>query len=331
MTTRRPQVCRDPVRRAVSSWLTSYAPTGPLLVAVSGGADSLALAAALMAIAADREPVAVTVDHGLQDGSAAQAQSCADQLRGLGFRRVEVLPVTVDGAGGPEAAARTARYRALSELALECGSAPVLLGHTLDDQAETVLLGLGRGSGPRSIAGMRAWRVPWGRPLLGVRRAETESSCAAAGLLPWQDPHNADPTFTRVRLRTEVLPLLERVLGGGVAGSLARTAALQADDLDALDAVADRARSAASSADGRTLDRVVLFDWPPAVRRRAVRSWLAGQQILGLTADHLYRADDLLLEGRNGAAVRLPGGLDLTRRGDRLRVEPAAVGSEPDQ
>jgi len=323
MTTQRPSIGDHPVRRALSSWLSTYARTGPLLVAVSGGADSLALAAALIVVAADRDPVAVTVDHGLQDGSAAQAQACADQLRGLGFRRVEVRTVTVDGAGGPEAAARTARYRALTQRSAEYGSAPVLLGHTLDDQAETVLLGLGRGSGPRSIAGMRAWRAPWGRPLLGIRRAETEKSCAAAGLRPWTDPHNADPTFTRVQLRTEVLPLLERVLGGGVAGALARTAALQADDLEALDAVADRARSAAGSADGRTLDRVVLLDWPPAVRRRAVRSWLAGQQILGLTADHLHRADELLVDGRNGSAVRLPGGRDLTRRGDRLRLEPA--------
>lgn len=311
--------------------MSAYAPTGPVLVAVSGGADSLALAAALIATAADREPVAVTVDHGLQDGSAAQARRCADQLRGLGFRRVEVLPVTVDGVGGPEAAARAARYRALSELSVECGSAPVLFGHTLDDQAETVLLGLGRGSGPRSIAGMRAWRSPWGRPLLGVRRAETESSCAAAGLLPWQDPHNFDPRFTRVRLRTEVLPLLEQVLGGGVAGALARTAALQTDDLDALDVVADRARSAAGSPDGRTLDRAVLLDWPPAVRRRALRNWLAGLQIHGPTADHLHRADDLLVGGRDGAAVRLPGGRDLIRRGDRLRVDPTAAESESDQ
>ncbi|MGI8417554.1 MAG: tRNA lysidine(34) synthetase TilS [Nakamurella sp.] len=314
---------RDPVRRAVAQWLVAYAPQGPLLVAVSGGADSLALAAAVIGEVQDRDPVAVTIDHGLQNGSAAQALRCAEQLRGIGFRRVEIAPVTVGRSGGPEAAARTARYLALAELASQHGDCPVLLGHTMDDQAETVLLGLARGSGPRSIAGMRPWRRPWGRPLLGVRRSETDNACAAMGLALWSDPHNVDPSFTRVRLRAEVLPLLDRVLGGGVTPALARTADLLADDLDALELAGERAAAAAAVGAQGAIDCARLSTEPAAVRRRAIRGWLAAQGISGLTADHLYRLDSLLVAGP-GTAVRLPGGRDVTKNGDRLRVSASS-------
>lgn len=313
---------RDPVRRAVANWLTAHAPQGPLLVAVSGGADSLALAAAVIGVIPDRDPMAVTIDHGLQGGSADQALRCADQLRGMGFRRFEIVPVTVGRSGGPEAAARTARYRALAELAGQHGDCPVLLGHTMDDQAETVLLGLARGSGPRSIAGMRPWRPPWGRPLLGVRRSDTEKACVAMGLVPWLDPHNVDPAFTRVRLRAEVLPLLDDVLGGRVTQALARTADLLADDLDALELASERAVAAAVGADG-AVDCAQLSAEPAAVRRRAVRGWLAAQGISGLAAEHLYRLDALLIAGP-GTAVRLPGGRDVTTNGDRLRVSASS-------
>ncbi len=152
-------------------------------------------------------------------------------------------------AGGPEAAARTARYAALDAAR---DGAPVLLAHTLDDQAETVLLGLGRGSGSRSIAGMRPYDPPWCRPLLGVRRAVTRAACAELGLTPWQDPHNADRRFTRVRLRAEVLPLLEDVLGGGVAEALARTAAALREDTDTLDDLAAGAAPAVATATDST-------------------------------------------------------------------------------
>lgn len=319
----------NPVRRSVGRWLAEYPPAGPVIVAVSGGADSLALAAAVLTESGQcgLSVLAATVDHGLQDGSARQAARCAEQLRGIGFERVEILPVTVGRAGGPEAAARDARYAALRQLADQVGEragapgpAAVLLGHTLDDQAETVLLGLARGSGPRSIAGMRPWRSPWGRPLLDVRRVDTERVCAALGVLPWQDPHNADPGFTRVRLRTQVLPLLEQVLGGGVAPALARTADLLADDLLALDELAAQAYAEAVEPGLRSLAAADLLQHSGAVRRRALRSWLAGQHIHGLTADHLLRLDELLT-ARDGAAVRLPGGRDVTRRDGCLTLD----------
>src|SRR6266568_4571332 len=241
------------VRRAVRAALPTE---GCVLVACSGGGDSLALAAATAFECRDRAAALITVDHGLQPGSADQAAAVAAVGYEMGFDPVEIVPVTVHAAGGPEAAARAARYAAL-DAAAEALHATVLLGHTRDDQAETVLLGLGRGSGPRSIAGMRPLDPPWARPLLGVSRLTTVAACARLGLTPWTDPHNADPRFTRVRLRTEVLPLLEDVLSGGVAEALARTAAQVREDNDALDALARAAlRSAQTDA---ALDGAVMF------------------------------------------------------------------------
>ena len=183
---------------AVGQWLDLYASPGQLItVACSGGADSTALAVATLAEATRQRyrVAAATVDHGLQAGSDQRALDIAAMLARVGYQQVHVLPVSVGGSGGTEAAARRARYDALYRVA---AGGVVLLGHTLDDQAETVLLGLGRGSGPRSIAGMAASTPPYGRPLLGLRRADTEAACAAAGIQPWQDPHNADPAFVRV-------------------------------------------------------------------------------------------------------------------------------------
>ncbi len=309
------------IARAVGLWLDGYAAPGcTVTVAVSGGADSLALAAATV-VEGHRQGhriAAATVDHGLQKGSGRQAAHVAGQLRGLGYEDVSVLPVRVTGGGGVEAAARRARYDALYPLA---GDGAVLLGHTLDDQAETVLLGLGRGSGPRSIAGMAPFSRPWGRPLLGLRRADTEAACAEVGLTPWHDPHNADPAFTRARLRHEVLPLLEEVLGGGVAPALARTGAQLREDGEVLDTLAaDLARAAL---DGAVLQLAVLQPAPTALRRRAIRWWLIAAGVSGLTADHLHRVDLLVTNPAGTQAVRLPGRLDAVADGPTLRLRPA--------
>lgn len=304
-------------------------------MACSGGADSLALAAATVHCAG-RLSLAVhglVVDHQLQPGSARVGQTAAQALRQLGCTAVQILPTTVDGPGGPEAAARRARYAALREAAPT--GALVLLGHTLDDQAETVLLGLGRGSGPRSIAGMRELDPPWGRPLLGVRRAVTAAACAALDLTPWVDPHNADPRFQRVRLRTEVLPLLEDVLAGGVAQALARTARQLQEDLDVLEEQACGLLAAARrfphwdpSADPRSgvgsdvadLDVAALAQAPAALRRRVLRRWLLDTGVVELTDAHLCAADDLIGRWSGQGALRLPGGLELVRAQGRLHV-----------
>jgi tRNA(Ile)-lysidine synthase len=196
----------------------------------------------------------------------------------------------------------------------------VLLAHTLDDQAETVLLGLGRGSGARSLAGMRTWDAPWLRPLLGVRRSVTRAACAELDLPVWDDPHNIDPRFTRVRLRHEVLPLLEDVLAGGVAAALARTAAQLREDVDALDAVAAGLLDEARDGDGLCTDP--LKGLHPALRRRVIRMWLDATDVTGLTATHLGAADVLAAHGPDRGGVALPGGLELVRARGRLSLRP---------
>ena len=245
------------VRNAVRASLAGLAPGDLVLAACSGGQDSLALAAALAFVAprAGLRAGAVTVDHGLQEGSADRAASVAATLRGLGLDPVRAVTVTVDGPGGPEAAARAARYAALEKAAADAGAAAVLLGHTLDDQAETVLLGLARGSGPRSLAGMPPRRGLFIRPLLGVRRSVTAAACAALGLSAWSDPHNADRRFARVRVRLDALPALEAALGPGVAEALARTADQLRDDAEVLEKIAASERGRDDSPDVRRFPR----------------------------------------------------------------------------
>jgi tRNA(Ile)-lysidine synthase len=244
-------------------------------------------------------------------------------LRRIGLDPVAVVRVDVGTTGGPEAAARSARYDALAAAAAEQG-ARVALGHTLDDQAETVLLGLGRGSGPRSVAGMVEHRetggVRWWRPLLGVRRETTRAACAALELPVWDDPWNVDPAYTRVRLRTEVLPLLEEVLGGGVAPALARTAALLREDLDALDALAAAELARWSGDDGLPAAEVGAL--PDALRRRVLRGWLRGGGVPDLQAVHLGAVDALLVRWRGQGRVDLPGGAGVVRASGRLVLQP---------
>ena len=274
-------------------------------VALSGGPDSLALTAA----AATALPTtALIVDHGLQSGSESVAATARDQALDLGCVRAEILRVQVGSTGGPEAAARVARYAALD--AARHG-APVLLGHTLDDQAETVLLGLGRGSGARSIAGMRPADPPWFRPFLGVRRGVTHAACAELGLAVWDDPHNSDSRFTRVRLRAEVLPLLEQVLGGGVAEALARTATALREDNDALDYLAAQNLSGAQSGDGLDIDTVK--DLPAALRRRVIRAWLIVGGASGLTDTQIRAVDALVSSWRGQGGVAVSSDMPRTR------------------
>jgi tRNA(Ile)-lysidine synthase len=300
------------VRRAVRAALPR---NGVVIVACSGGADSLALAAAA-AFEAPRAGVnagLVTVDHGLQPGSDAQARAVAQLGYDLGFDPVELIRVRVGRAGGPEAAARTARYGALDSVAAAL-DADVLLGHTLDDQAETVLLGLGRGSGPRSIAGMRPIDGRYRRPLLGVRRATTHAACVALGLTPWQDPHNVDPSYQRVRLRQEVLPLLEDVLQGGVAEALARTAALVQEDLDALD------ERAAAHKHGGELPIAELARLPRAIRTRVLRAWVRAHAAEPLSAERTVELDALITAWHGQGPIDIPGGFEVVRASGRLSL-----------
>jgi len=302
------------IRHAVRSWLAVH--PGPVVVALSGGADSLALTAATVAEAPNVR--ALIVDHGLQTGSAEVASTAAARAREFGVEDARVLTVRVNGSGGMEAAARRARYDALNRAR---GDASVLVAHTLDDQAETVLLGLGRGSGPRSIAGMAAFDAPWGRPLLGVRRSVTRAACVELGIEPFEDPHNTDTDFTRVRLRHEVLPLFEDVLGGGVAAALARTAEQLREDGRMLDALAE----SVVDADIPDLEVAALDPLDPAVRRRVLRRWLLGRGVTSLTDRQIRAVDALVGRWTGQGGVALPGGtpdarLVCSRRHGRLSV-----------
>jgi tRNA(Ile)-lysidine synthase len=295
-----------------------------VLVACSGGADSMALAAAT-AFEAPKLGVragAVTVDHGLQQGSTGRAVEVAARLRALGLDPVDALGVRVGRAGGPESAARDARYAALDAAAQRHGAAVVLLGHTRDDQAETVLLGLARGSGPRSLAGMPAATGRYRRPFLDLDRAVTREACAVLHLPVWDDPHNADPAYTRARVRHEVLPVLEKNLGGGVVEALARTARLFRDDADALDAWAERAEAEARDAAGQEggLSAEALAVLPAAVRRRVLRRAAigAGSPAGDLFARHVEVLDRLVTDWHGQGPLHLPGGIAARRRCGRL-------------
>jgi tRNA(Ile)-lysidine synthase len=287
------------VRAAVRRALEDLGPQAPVVAAVSGGADSLALAAGLAFVRPGSG--AVVVDHGLQAGSAAVAAGAAARCAALGLVS-RVVAVRVEGHG--EAPARDARLAALSAT-----GATVLLGHTLDDQAETVLLGLARGAGARSLAGMAPVRGCFRRPLLGLSRAVVRQACADAGLVAWEDPHNKDPANARVRVRTDVLPALEAALGPGVAPALARTAAGLREDADALDALA-----AAADTD----DVAALAALPPAVRARVLKRLAERACGAAVTSAHVSALRALVEDWAGQGPVALPGGVRVGRRGPRL-------------
>jgi tRNA(Ile)-lysidine synthase len=309
------------VRLAVRRTLTLSAASGdPVLVACSGGADSLALLAATVfeARADALRVIGVTVDHGLQEDSAAHTTRVVGQMALLGVDETASIRVTVDpGPAGIEAGAREARYAALAQMAAHFGAGVVLLGHTLDDQAETVLLGLTRGSGGRSLAGMRPrFDDLFHRPLLAVTRAQTEAACLAEDIEFWTDPHNSDPRFTRSRVRHDVMPVLERELGPGVAQALARTAEQLREDMDLLEQYGREAHHRARTDDGIDMD--VIDDVGPAIRTRAVRlaAIAAGAIASELTRAHVLAILGLL--GTRGKQVQLPGHLTAYADGEVL-------------
>lgn len=319
------------VRRSITAALRAHHLAGAhLLLGVSGGPDSLALAAgAGHAVPALGGTVgALVVDHGLQEHSAAVAEEAAAQCRTLGLDPVAVRRVQVaSGSGeGPEAAARRARLAALHDRAVEVGAAAVLLGHTLDDQAEQVLLGLARGSGSRSLAGMPAARpiqpgspVLLLRPLLDHPRQTTEAACAAVGLTPWHDPHNADPTYTRVRVRGAIAQLQD-ALGPGLPAALARTADLLRDDAEALD---EGALSLLDRHGPPPWSVTEVLAAPVALRRRFWRTWALrlGSPGGALSSTHLREVDALLTHWHGQGPIHLPGGVRAGRSGDRVWLD----------
>lgn len=312
-------------RTAVRDALRGLPNEALVLVACSGGADSLALATATAFVAPrlDLRTGLVSVDHRLQPGSARRADAVVDWAAKLGFDPALAVPVEVAGRpGGPEAAARDARYEALFEVAREHRASAVLLGHTRDDQAETVLLALARGAGPRGMAGMAPRSVRDGvtlvRPFLDVPRATTRAACVELGLTPWEDPHNSDPAFARSRVRA-ALPTLVEALGPGVVANLAGTARLLAADTAALDALAEQALGDASDPDG-ALRVGDLAGLPDAVRGRVLRLFAlrTGASPGALGHRHVDALDALVTAWRGQGPTALPGGGRVRRTGGRL-------------
>lgn len=303
-------------------------------MALSGGPDSLALAVAT-AFEAPRAGLragAVIVDHGLQPGSADAAAHAARQADALGLSPVIIRTVTVGTDGGPEAAARTARYAALNDVAAETGAHAVLLGHTLDDQAETVLLGLARGSGATSVQGMAQVTGLYRRPLLGIRRSTTVQFCADSGLDPWFDPQNDDAAYTRVRVRQRVLPVLEAELGPGIAEALARTAEQLREDSDALDHFAEELAEdlAEHSEAGISLPVAALAANPPALRQRLIRLAVASEFAVSLSRAHTLEVARLVTDWHGQGPLDLPG-IRVERQGGLLTFRAALRQRKPRQ
>lgn len=311
------------VRRALSGLERGHT----VLVACSGGADSLALLAATVFEA--RRPgirvIGVTVDHGLQEGSAEHTAHVVSQMAALGADETATARVRVDPAGlGVEAAARRARYDVLEQMRVHFGARAVLLGHTRDDQAETVLLGLARGSGARSIAGMRRRFDHYDRPLLDVARADTVAACLAEGIAFWDDPHNSDPGFARVRVRQRVLPVLEDELGPGIAATLARTADQVRADVEALDALAAAAHAELADPDGLPL--AALGELLPALATRVLRRAALDAGALDAELFHVHvTALHRVASGGLTGEVQLPGHVTAYRDRSHLRFRPTAV------
>lgn len=313
------------IRLAVRTALAALPEGSTVIVALSGGADSLALAAATAFEAPRRglRTASVTVDHGLQDDSAEVAARAARTAAELGLDPL-VVRVDVAGEGGPEAAARDARYRVLREAAADVRAAAVLLGHTLDDQAETVLLGLARGSGATSLQGMAPVRddddgVRWVRPLLGVRRETTRAFCAASALDPWDDPHNLDDRYARVRVRERVLPVLEAELGPGIAEALVRTAEQLREDAEAFDEmIQETIEDIVEHAEaGISVSAAALAANPAALRNRIIRLVVDSEFGVSLTRTQTVEVARLVTDWSGQGPIDLPG-CSAVRHGGRI-------------
>ena len=309
------------IRLAVRAELTDLSAGDTVLVAVSGGADSLALAAGLLTEAKEKaiRPIAVIIDHALQPNSADVAMNTKAELAKAGYTNIEIKRIKVEITDGMEASARRARYAALNEIAESTNAVAIFLGHTRDDQAETVLLGLARGSGTRSLSGMAERIDKYRRPLLSITRSQTEAVCKEVGIKYWNDPHNQSMEYARVRVREKVLPLMESEIGPGIADALTRSAKILRDDADALDQWAEEVLD---EIDPIEIDIETLASLPRAIRSRVIRKaiYLAGAPSGSLSAEHLEPVEALVTAWKGQGPVSLPGGVTVARISGRLSL-----------
>ena len=303
------------IRKALKPFLNDL--TQHVLFGCSGGADSMALAIALFAERGGESVIPVVVDHGLQPNSDQITAKVATQLKTIGYKRVETAVAQVIVTDGLEASARRARYKVFHQFIDSYQPKYFFLAHTLNDQAETALLGLARGSGARSLSGMATQNNFFVRPLLKITRQMSEAACTEAGIDFWSDPHNQDLKFARVRVRKNVLPILEENLGPGVTEALARTADLLRDDADALDGFANEFFT---QIDPKNLKISDLERLPKAIRSRVLRLaiYQVGAPLGSLTAEHIEAAEALISNWHGQKEVSLPGNVKLLRNSGRI-------------
>ena len=307
-------------RLAVRQSLQKLEPGDRIVVAVSGGADSLLLA---HCINLESEELAlqihvVIINHQLQVDASDIALKTADVVRSLGMTEITIIPVEVVKKDGLEADARRARYEALQGYANELGVTAIFLGHNQDDLAESVLLGLTQGSGTKSLAGMAGVDGLYVRPFLGLSREEIENACEEASIKYWSDPHNDDDRFTRVKIRKKILPLMESEIGPGIKEALARSARIFRDDSEALDILTDEIYSTIS--DPTSIDVSLLEKLPSALRKRVIARALASLGATRVTFEQIGWVDALISHWHGQSAVALPAGITARRESGRLAL-----------
>jgi tRNA(Ile)-lysidine synthase len=305
------------IRKAVKPWLSDSAQ--PVLFGCSGGADSMALAVALFIERSNTKVIPIVIDHGLQEGSAQITSQTIERLKQIGFTQVESARAQVTMTDGLEASARRARYQLFNQFIETYQPKYFLLAHTLNDQAENVLLGLARGSGARSLSGMAVKNNIFVRPLLKISRELTTAACSEARIEIWSDPHNEDLRFTRVRVRKNLLPIIEDNLGPGITEALVRSADLLRDDADALDGFA---AEYFNQADPFNLDVKELERLPKAITTRVLRLaiYKAGAPAGSLSAEHISAAQALISDWHGQKEVSLPGNVKLLRNSGRITL-----------
>jgi len=305
------------IRKAIKPWLSDSSRT--ILFGCSGGADSMALALALFLEANQTKVIPVVVDHGLQEGSAQITSQTISKLKAIGYIEVETAIAQVKITDGLEASARRARYQIFNQFIDTYRPKYFLLAHTLNDQAESVLLGLARGSGARSLSGMAVENNIYVRPLLKISRQTTVAACREGGIEIWSDPHNDDLRFARVRTRKNVLPNLEENLGPGITEALVRSADLLRDDADALDSFA---REYFAQTDPLNLSVNELERLPKAIRTRVLRLaiYKAGAPTGSLSVEHINGAEALISDWHGQKELSLPGDVKLLRNSGRITL-----------
>lgn len=263
--------------------------------------------------------IPVVVDHGLQEGSDLTASHVVAELKRIGFFDIFSIRAQVEMRDGLEASARRARYRAFDQAIETYQPKFFLLGHTLNDQAESVLLGIARGSGTKSLSGMPSENGIYLRPMIAITRATTESACVEAGLKVWRDPHNSDQRFTRVRVRENILPIMERDLGPGIVQALGRSAKILREDSEALD---QWANEIFDQIDPASIDIEHLAGVPAAIRARVIRLaiYAQGAPLGSISAEHLAPIEALVTGWKGQGPSSLPGGVKVARISGRLSL-----------